>query len=148
MELVETGIILLFWVAAVGWGIMALKRQRDGNAIKEARYRCTEEFFVVKKRSRKSGHDRYRWFYIATRDGKWEHTLSADKEVFKKTRNGDSVGRRDIYAPSGKQAPFISVKAGEKPELTGNTQKYEMIMCIVVAIICMIASIVVKDLLL
>lgn len=139
-------IMLLFFGVAVKMLFMAVKQKKRSEEIRNVRYRGTAVFFIMGKGSTRKNNVNYRWFDIATQDGKWRHTITAEKELYKQAKKGDKLGQRDLYTPNGKNEPFVTVPVGEKPDISGEEEKFEVIAYILVAIVCIVAGIVMKNL--
>lgn len=135
-------IILL--IAFVRVLFMALKKMKECKNIQDLKYLKTEEFFVLDKNLRRNNHISYRWISISTKDGQYEDSISVtnDLELFKKYNIGDNFGKRDIYAHGELKHFYITVKEGEKPNLSGEKEYIESIIYLFVSSFIVFAGII------
>ena len=140
MEWIEFVVLLLLWGNAVRMLYMAYRAIRTGVEVPRMEYRCSENFIVTGKGSWRKQHVQNYWIDIAGPGGEWEHTVFVDAELFKRTKKGEDFGRRDVYTLPGKKKPFITADEGVEPDKSGDEDRMEAAIFIIIAAVLVIGS--------
>lgn len=125
-------------IACAIFFLVQVKKSYDyKKALEDMCYKGAHDFYIFGKGTGWLHHSgKRRWLELVDSKGDYKHTLFGlriSDEAFRSIKKGDFQGTRDLYVSLSDERYCLSVECGQKPDLSGDNQFYEMIAFAVVA---------------